>query len=64
MKWLIWSFEHDAWWKANEIGYTRDLAEAGTYSFAKAIAIVGRANQYRGEKMPNEAMLPDYRKQV
>lgn len=27
--WLIWSYEHDAWWKPGGFGYTSTLAEAG-----------------------------------
>jgi hypothetical protein len=29
--WLIWSREHDAWWKPNQCGYTTDMMCAGRY---------------------------------
>jgi hypothetical protein len=41
---LIWSYEHDAWWKAERRGYTRVLIDAGVYSKAEAEAIVKDAN--------------------
>jgi hypothetical protein len=43
-RWLIWSYEHDAWWRPGSWGYTRELAEAGRYSAAEAERIVARAN--------------------
>lgn len=41
---LIWSFEHDAWWAPRERGYTRDWTEAGRYSRERAAEIVELAN--------------------
>jgi hypothetical protein len=41
---LIWSIEHNAWWRPREIGYTRVLSEAGTYDRTRASEIVQRAN--------------------
>lgn len=41
---VIWSFEHGAWWAPNRYGYTRVLDEAGRYSQADAEAIVATAN--------------------
>ena len=40
MKYVIWSFEHDAWWAPREQGYVRDLASAGRYEAADAGRIV------------------------
>jgi hypothetical protein len=40
----IWSFEHDAWWAPDSIGYTNNEAGAGLYERAKAEAIVRGAN--------------------
>lgn len=30
--WLIYSREHNAWWRANASGYTNEIANAGRYS--------------------------------
>lgn len=40
MKYLIWSFEHNAWWKPNEMGYTENIVLAGRYSPLDAGRIV------------------------
>jgi hypothetical protein len=37
---LIWSYEHNAWWKPNQRGYTKNIAEAGRYTLAEAGEIV------------------------
>lgn len=57
--WLIWSLEHEAWWKPGYAGYTDVKAEAGRYTFEEARKIVINANRYRGDATPYEAMLPD-----
>lgn len=41
---LIWSFEHDAWWKTAEVGYTKEILEAGWYERAHAASICEKAN--------------------
>jgi hypothetical protein len=41
---LIWSIEHDAWWRPGGHGYTRELEQAGHYSEGEARKIVTRAN--------------------
>ena len=43
-EYVIWSIEHDAWWKPARTGYTRELVEAGIYAEREARAIVQRAN--------------------
>lgn len=40
MRFLIWSFEHDAWWAPNRCGYTTDISKAGRYSKEDAGDIV------------------------
>lgn len=55
--WLIWSNEHNAYWRANELGYTPNLYEAGNYTLEKAIAICSKAN-YRPDIPPNECIVP------
>ena len=51
---LIWSIEHEAWWRAGWLGYTIDLADAGHYSAAEARGILERANVVR----TNECAIP------
>lgn len=41
---LIWSFEHDAWWGPARWGYTRERAWAGHYTREEADAILAAAN--------------------
>jgi hypothetical protein len=36
--WLIWSNEHQMWWKANRAGYTVDVMCAGRYALEDALA--------------------------
>jgi hypothetical protein len=43
-KFVIWSIEHDAWWRPGWAGYTRELAAAGRYDQAGADEILARAN--------------------
>jgi len=59
MNWLIWSHEHQAYWRANCCGYTTDKKEAGAYTFDEAVKIVFDANKHLPiNSFPNEAMLP------
>jgi hypothetical protein len=44
MNFVIWSFEHDAWWRPGRWGYTPLLAEAGRYTEREARDIVAAAN--------------------
>jgi hypothetical protein len=37
--WLVWSCEHDAWWRANDHGYTPYIEKAGRYSLERAMEI-------------------------
>ncbi len=55
-EWLIWSIEHNAWWKPNENGYTQERDEAGKYTFGQACSIVKIAN-INSNNAPNEAMI-------
>lgn len=41
---LIWSMEHNAWWRANSQGYTNNLAAAGLYEWDEAQEIVKASN--------------------
>ncbi len=58
--WLIWSNEHNAWWKPAHNGYTRKRDEAGRYPHGEAQLIVRMANRYhQKEFFPFEAMVPE-----
>jgi hypothetical protein len=41
---VIWSFEHDAWWAPDRLGYELALEDAGRYTRDEAEAIVLDAN--------------------
>jgi len=43
MEYLIWSIEHEGWWRPDECGYTAVHTEAGRYTQARADEIVRRA---------------------
>lgn len=51
---VIWSIEHDAWWRPGKCGYTCKLEEAGRYAREEAAAIVEGANIVSF----NECMIP------
>ena len=60
-QYIIWSFEHDAWWGPNHRGYNSQKKDAGVYSYQEALDICLGANYgfYKGsEKMPYEVMVP------
>jgi hypothetical protein len=42
-KYLIWSNEHKAWWRADHCGYSPALNNAGNYTREEAIGICKRA---------------------
>lgn len=51
---LIWSIEHNAWWRAGRWGYSQHLADAGFYTKAEAVEICRGANIVK----TNECMIP------
>ncbi len=59
-EWLIWSIEHNAWWKPNENGYTNVKEGAGRYTYEDALRITKDANKHpmAFRDVPNEAMVP------
>ena len=58
-KYLIWSFEHGAWWRPARAGYTKLIMQAGLYRHNEALDICRRANEYLPrEQDPHEAMVP------
>lgn len=44
--WVVWSYEHDAWWAPNERGYVQDLSHAGRYTELQAASIEAQANSH------------------
>jgi hypothetical protein len=52
--WVVWSYEHDAWWGADHSGYHTDLMLAGLYTAVEAQEIERNAN--RGRIRNEEAM--------
>jgi hypothetical protein len=62
LRWMIWSNEHHAWWRAHSNGYTRQVEQAGTYSYAEAKAICFPPH-FRGgasDWPPPEIMVAEY----
>jgi len=55
---LIWSFEHRAWWKPDGFGYTLALEKAGRFTLELGAAFVESANRYRPFDDPFEALVP------
>jgi len=57
-KYLIWSVEHNGWWKQSQYGYSDDLSEAGLFSKEKAKEIIDNANRFHLEDVmiPNSAI--------
>jgi hypothetical protein len=51
---LIWSIEHNAWWRPERCGYTLRAAEAGRYPVSEANLIVTLANRFAF----NECIVP------
>lgn len=60
-RYVIWSFEHNAWWRPGRMGYTQWLVEAGQYSEAEAQEICVQANQYlpAGQLQETAVLLSD-----
>ena len=63
-EWLVWSYEHQGWWKPWRWGYTREVAEAGRYTLAEATEICEKANRYASivqEKMVRESEAAEFK---
>lgn len=50
----IWSNEHKAWWKPNQLGYTIILNEAGKYTREEALKISRGRIGWDTNSVPNE----------
>jgi len=57
LDYYIWSFEHNAWWRRYNCGYTTDLKQAGKYAYHNAKQICDNANAYQSIDEPNEEMI-------
>jgi len=53
--WLIWSYQHNAWWRPGRMGYTHDPNKVGRYTVTEALAICNEANRY--SRQINETMV-------
>lgn len=52
---LVWSNEHNAWWRPDRCGYTNHIQAAGRYSREDAIKICAGANYtFAKGQLPNE----------
>jgi hypothetical protein len=51
---VIWSIEHQAWWRPGSMGYCLSLHDAGRYAEREAAEILSRANLVAF----HEAMIP------
>lgn len=57
---LIWSHEHQGYWRPARRGYTQNRAEAGRYNLLEALGICADTNEHCGQ-FPNETMVRDWR---
>lgn len=58
-KFLLWSNEHQAWWKPNSNGYTKSRKAAGQYSVEEAFEIVKKEIRLQPDKdVPYETLVP------
>jgi hypothetical protein len=59
MDWLIWSIEHNAWWKPDARWYTTHRDQAGRHDTKLALKYVWEANKgRRADRPPDEALVP------
>lgn len=56
MKYLIWSREHQGWWRPQQCGYTNYMELAGRYTLEEATEILKNAHSHIDWKghLPNE----------
>ena len=43
---LIWSYEHQGWWRPEQQGYTKDTKDAARYDYWAAQQICFKANEH------------------
>jgi hypothetical protein len=62
MRYIIWSEEHNAWWRDDKMGYTHSIIYAGRFEQREACEIVKTGNRFLdpGDEPPlNEIAIPD-----
>lgn len=57
-RWLVWSIEHDSWWRPGGRGYTKLKREAGRFTLEDAVANVHSG--FTQSDVPEEAIFPDF----
>ena len=56
---LVWSVQHNAWWRDNLAGYTKRVLYAGLYSKAEALNISHHGRDGWGvNQLPDEIAVP------
>lgn len=59
---LVWSTEHQAFWRAHQCGYTSDVKHAGRYTFEQAKYICKQSSvgfdSFGIRNNPDELMVP------
>ena len=58
MLYLLWSREHQGYWKWNRHGYTTDLKEACLFSLEEATQQCADSNLFLSTKPPEELIVP------
>lgn len=57
--WLVWSYEHDAWWRAGRAGYSTNVLGAGFYTEQDAADCCDKRGWVSHKQgMPPEMMCP------
>lgn len=55
--WLVYSREHNVWWRANHSGYTNDITQAGRYTKADAEGCCNQRDKQSDGSVSEFAML-------
>lgn len=56
--WLVWSREHNAWWRPNSAGYTDNVFNAGRYAEWEARDICRGGRDPQRDGSPSEVAIP------
>lgn len=58
MIYLLWSREHQGYWKANHHGYVVKPSEAALFTLEDAVEQCRKSNLFLGTKPPDELIVP------